>query len=277
MKQQEELSIVCHILSQASFLLDSAELFDQLWTPAYLKRSFEWTEHLSALLHAVPRKSSLRGDEGHTNLDLLDEEDVVDPRILVAHFLQTSLASKGDVAMIKIKGKDKDLAPVSVEDLLSPTATLCQRLLQNPMISDRVRKEVLCYELDHPSERRTEREIVYNRATAKLLKEVQSHVEQCPQPTQIITIGDQELNCRAKAQIILSKMRNESDARSSLGQEVVLQRLDEYLVQSRAEALGVIQQLLELSEESSYDGDDKAQVDMDTKTFRALLSRRLKR
>jgi len=175
---EEELFIVHHILGQASFVLDSPTLFDQLWTPAYLTRAFQWTEHLQSIFKNIPRSTVLRGE-----LDL-DGDEEVDPRTTISRFLERS-TSKGPSA-IKVKGRDKELVPVTLEEMMNPTSTLCTRLLYNPVISDRVRKEVIDFRVANES--RDGQTPVHARATAQLLAGIQSHMKYIPRPLQNVTV-----------------------------------------------------------------------------------------
>ncbi|GJJ78965.1 hypothetical protein EMPS_11324 [Entomortierella parvispora] len=258
---EEELSIVHRILGQASFVLESPTLFDQLWTPAYLARSFQWTEHLQSIIKGNTRDDALRDD-----LDVDDDQEV-DPKTTIARFLERSKA-KGP-STIKVQGKDKELVPVTLEEMADPTNTLCSRLLHNPVISDRVRKEVVDFMVTNES--RGIQTPVHTRATAQLLASIQSHMKQVPPPLQIVaTIDEEELHHRAQAQAILERVRN---AGSAIDQETTLRRLDEYLIQARSEAMAVIRQLMLITEEDKE--EDKATVDVYLEAFRAALSARL--
>ncbi|KAF9950147.1 hypothetical protein BGZ70_001489 [Mortierella alpina] len=251
-----ELAIVCRILQQAAVPIPAPALFDQQWTPSYIRQCFQWTDHLAFMLSLHAAASDPLPDQ--------DSEAV----IIIKSYLETQ--QKGST-----QNKESSVAlhgPLpSLQELASPTSALRTRLLRNPTLSPIARMEIMRLELQDrdlgsldqagiSSLRSETMSLVNETAIKSLIAGVQSHFSQLSrldvmdttlQVTKdvLLDLSAETIDRKAKASVIFNRVRDHPTPSRCI--ETVLFKLQEYVDTSRSEAMDVIKYLRVMANSAS--------------------------
>lgn len=183
---------------------------------------------------------------------------MMQPRIIVQSFLDTLQEDDSNhrASSRNLDSGTRQGSPPSVEELLNPSVALRARLLKNPGLSDAAMTALLTTEGSRDSLNQDAVTLITDYATDDLVDAIQAHIRQAEKTFYPSTSGassnlsTETIDHQAKARIIFQRLRDPSNP---LPFPDAIHKLQEYLTESRAEALGVIRHLSDMATAASRD------------------------